>query len=145
MKGVWLAICVDFRYFAEPTFSEHARLYLSASHNAFSAYTYISSPFRHSYHRNKRKRSLEGTIPDVHTDGAADNDDQEGRPASLSRRAGAPRSRKVKAKKHTELKNFYRFQIKEEKMRDLESLRKKFAEDKERVAKMKEQRKFKPF
>jgi ribosomal RNA-processing protein 7 len=51
----------------------------------------------------------------------------------------------VKVKKQTELKGFYRFQIKEEKMRDLESLRKKFAEDKERVAKMKEQRKFKPF
>jgi ribosomal RNA-processing protein 7 len=51
----------------------------------------------------------------------------------------------VKVKKQTELKGFYRFQITEEKMRDLESLRKKFAEDKERVAKMKEQRKFKPF
>jgi ribosomal RNA-processing protein 7 len=63
----------------------------------------------------------------------------------VGRRAGAPRSRKVKVKKQTELKGFYRFQIKEEKMRDLESLRKKFAEDKERVAKMKEQRKFKPF
>jgi ribosomal RNA-processing protein 7 len=63
----------------------------------------------------------------------------------VGRRAGAPRSRKVKVKKQTELKGFYRFQIKEEKMRDLESLRKKFAEDKERVAKMKDQRKFKPF
>jgi hypothetical protein len=95
----------------------------------------------HHSHRNKRKRSLEGTIP-----GAADEDDSALQSQGTSaRRAGAPRSRRVSGKKKTELKGFYRFQIKEEKMKDLESLRKKFAEDKERVAKMKEQRKFKPF
>lgn len=83
---------------------------------------------------------MEGTVP-----AGDDTDDVPSRGDSTSRRAGAPRSRKTKAKKNTELKGFYRFQIKEEKIKDLESLRKKFAEDKERVAKMKEQRKFKPF
>ena len=50
-----------------------------------------------------------------------------------------------KNKKDTELKNFYRFQIKEQKMKQLDILRKKFEEDKEKVAKMKDARKFKPY
>lgn len=76
---------------------------------------------------------------------AVDDDNQYTKIETTSRRAGAPRSRSTKVKKSTELKGFYRFQIKEEKIKDLDNLRKKFAEDRERVAKMKEQRKFKPF
>lgn len=91
------------------------------------------------YLRNKRKRTLEGGLD------AAESNDFTSVTETNARRPGAPRSRKVKAKKDTELKNFYRFQIKEQKVQELDSLRKKFAEDKERVAKMKEQRKFKPF
>ena len=41
--------------------------------------------------------------------------------------------------------NFYRFQIREEKVKKLDVLRKKFEEDKEKIAAMKAQRKFKPF
>ena len=55
------------------------------------------------------------------------------------------KSRKRSKKKHTELKNFYRFQIREDKMKQLDALRKKFDEDKERVNRMKEARKFNPF
>lgn len=55
------------------------------------------------------------------------------------------KQRPRKQKKSTELKNFYRFQIRDDKMKQLDVLRKKFEEDKERVAKMKENRKFKPF
>jgi ribosomal RNA-processing protein 7 len=55
-----------------------------------------------------------------------------------------PKNRKRK-KKNTELKNFYRFQIRDDKMKQLDVLRKKFEEDKERVIKMKEARKFNPF
>ena len=54
------------------------------------------------------------------------------------------RSRKKK-KQQLELKNFYRFQIRQEKVEKLEELRRKFEEDKQRVAMMKESRKFKPF
>lgn len=63
-----------------------------------------------------------------------------------NKRAGAeqPRNREKK-KKDKELKNFYTFQIKEQKIEKLELLRKKFEEDKERVAAMKAARKFKPF
>lgn len=50
-----------------------------------------------------------------------------------------------KKKKNTELKNFYRYQVREEKMKQLDMLRKKFDEDKERITKMKEARKFNPF
>lgn len=56
-----------------------------------------------------------------------------------------PRHRGEKKKKNKELKNFYTFQIKEQKIEKLELLRKKFEEDKERVAAMKAARKFKPF
>lgn len=90
--------------------------------------------------RNKRKRSQEsGNI----TNEASDEPNYDSIDTN-TRRGGAPRARK-QTKKNTELKNFYRFQIKEEKIKDLDNLRKKFAEDRERVAKMKEQRKFKPF
>jgi ribosomal RNA-processing protein 7 len=50
-----------------------------------------------------------------------------------------------KKKKDTELKNFYRFQVREEKMKQLDQLRKKFEEDKKKVERMKATRKFNPF
>ena len=50
-----------------------------------------------------------------------------------------------KKKKDTELKNFYRFQIREEKMKQLDQLRRKFDEDKKKVERMKATRKFNPF
>ena len=59
------------------------------------------------------------------------------------RGSGAPRERAKKNDK--ELTNFYRFQIREQKQKKLFDLRKKFDEDKEKVAIMKAGRKFKPF
>ena len=59
------------------------------------------------------------------------------------RGSGGPRSRK--RGKEYELKNFYRFQMREQKRNQLADLRKKFENDKLQVAKMKELRKFKPF
>jgi ribosomal RNA-processing protein 7 len=59
------------------------------------------------------------------------------------RGSGAPRKRAEKTEK--ELTNFYRFQIREEKQKKLFDLRKKFDEDREKVAVMKAGRKFKPF
>ena len=62
--------------------------------------------------------------------------------AATRRSTGGPRSRK---KKTYELKNFYSHQKREEKREKLFELRRKFEEDKEKVAAMKEARKFKPF
>jgi len=50
-----------------------------------------------------------------------------------------------KKKKHYDLKHFYRFQIREEKLQQLELLRKKFDEDKAKIQRMKDSRKFVPF
>lgn len=61
-----------------------------------------------------------------------------------ARKANTSRTRNNK-KKPKELKNFYRYQIKDAKIKQLEELRKKFDEDKIKVLKMKEDRKFKPF
>ncbi|XP_026681512.1 ribosomal RNA-processing protein 7 homolog A-like [Diaphorina citri] len=44
-----------------------------------------------------------------------------------------------------QLLNFYTFQIKESKMNHLESLRKKFEEDKQKIDVLKKSRRFKPF
>jgi ribosomal RNA-processing protein 7 len=55
------------------------------------------------------------------------------------------KKRKRNKKPAKELKNFYRFQVREEKRERLADLRKKFEEDKARIARMKAQRKFKPF
>lgn len=52
---------------------------------------------------------------------------------------------KTKKKKKTELKNFYTFQIKDSKMKNIINLRKKFEEDKEKLEALKKSRKFKPF
>jgi Ribosomal RNA-processing protein 7 (RRP7) C-terminal domain len=59
------------------------------------------------------------------------------------RGSGAPRERAKKNEK--ELTNFYKFQIREQKQNKLFDLRKKFDEDREKVAQMKAGRKFKPF
>ncbi len=75
----------------------------------------------HALCRNKRKRVVE------------------------ERRGSAHQRNRGLKKKNTELKNFYRFQIREDKMKQLDTLRKRFDEDRERVAKMKDARKFKPF
>ena len=60
-----------------------------------------------------------------------------------SRSGGNARSRGEKKSK--ELKNFYRFQMCDEKRETLQSLREQFEKDKERVAQMKLDRKFSPF
>ena len=58
--------------------------------------------------------------------------------------AGEYAQPKQKKKKPTELKNFYAHQVKEKKRNDVEELRRRFEEDKARVQKMKESRKFNP-
>ena len=58
------------------------------------------------------------------------------------------RSNKIRIrnkKKSTELANFYRFQMRQDKHNKLEDLRKKFEHDREKVAILKSKRKFKPF
>lgn len=58
------------------------------------------------------------------------------------------KGRKRSQKKHKgtiELKNFYRFQFREQKKETLLTLRESFAKDQEKIALLKEQRKFKPF
>lgn len=62
----------------------------------------------------------------------------------ISRR-GSGQTRARGKKKTKELKNFYRFQMREERQSKLAELRKKFAEDKLKVARMKANRSFKPF
>lgn len=63
--------------------------------------------------------------------------------AGNGRKKVAMRSRKKRNER--ELQNFYRHQIKEEKREKLILLRKKFEDDKAKIAEMKLQRKFKPF
>ncbi|OBZ90306.1 Ribosomal RNA-processing protein 7 A [Choanephora cucurbitarum] len=50
-----------------------------------------------------------------------------------------------KPKKKKELVNFYRFQMREQKQNELSELRKRFEEDKVKIAKLKQSRKFKPY
>lgn len=71
-------------------------------------------------------------------DGPAENGDDEGDGT------GAPASRKKKHKKSLELPDFYHFQQHERKREQLASLRARFEQDKERIAKLRAQRKFKP-
>ena len=53
------------------------------------------------------------------------------------------KGRRKKKKQH--LQNFYAFQVKEDKLNRIQELRKKFEEDKKKIAKMKTERKFRPF
>lgn len=48
-------------------------------------------------------------------------------------------------KKKKELVNFYRFQMREQKQNELVELRKRFEEDKAKIARLKQNRKFKPY
>ncbi|CAM9365200.1 unnamed protein product [Ascophyllum nodosum] len=74
---------------------------------------------------HKRKRGRNSGIPS-HSDGTAD--------APIKKRKGSDK-----------LTDFYRFQMRESRREQLAALRSKFEQDKARVAKMKQQRKFKPF
>ena len=58
---------------------------------------------------------------------------------------GKKNRRQKKRKGGGELKNFYVHQIKDEKIQQIQSLRAKFEEDKLKIAKMKADRKFRPF
>ncbi|KAI9258510.1 SSU rRNA processing protein [Sporodiniella umbellata] len=51
----------------------------------------------------------------------------------------------MRAKPKKELINFYRFQTREKKLNELSELRKKFEEDKVKISKLKQSRKFKPY
>ena len=57
----------------------------------------------------------------------------------------AEAQRAVAAKKKKELVNFYRFQMREKKQDELVTLRKRFEEDKAKIAQLKQTRKFKPY
>ena len=64
------------------------------------------------------------------------------------RRKAMKRSRNISKKKmkgSDELKDFYRFQMKEGRKRNVEALREKFQEDLRKVKKMKEDRQYRPF
>ena len=61
----------------------------------------------------------------------------------LRRSKGQQRSRLKR--KGKDLQNFYRHQMREERVGVLDELRRKFEEDKARIGEMKAQRKFKPF
>ena len=64
----------------------------------------------------------------------------------VTRRKASKRSRKKKeGMGKQELSDFYRFQTKESKKRNLEDLKQQFQEDLERVKKMKEQKLYRPF
>jgi len=66
--------------------------------------------------------------------------------AALRRKNGQKRNRKKKdVNGASELQDFYRFQRKETRKRTLQDLRKQFEQDLERVKKMKEDQKYKPF
>uniref|UniRef100_A0A7S3XPT4 Ribosomal RNA-processing protein 7 C-terminal domain-containing protein n=1 Tax=Heterosigma akashiwo TaxID=2829 RepID=A0A7S3XPT4_HETAK len=71
-------------------------------------------------------------------------DGGEGVGRSGKKRGGAARGR-TRNKKKTELTNFYRFQMREAKRDQLQELRRRFEEDKARVARLREGRRFKPF
>ncbi|CAD6994088.1 ribosomal RNA-processing protein 7 homolog A [Ceratitis capitata] len=51
----------------------------------------------------------------------------------------------VRGKKKKELENFYTFQIRESKMKNIVELRKKFEEDKQKIEALKKTRRFRPF
>lgn len=108
-------------------YAQHfSETYLSPTHFFYFCICFI---------RNKRKRTHEGV--DVGGRASVVSLDDESK--------AQKKHRNRSAKKQTELKNFYRFQMREERIAKLDSLRKKFEEDKAKVARMKEARKFKPF
>jgi ribosomal RNA-processing protein 7 len=79
-------------------------------------------------YNNKKKRKMEG--------------ENNSNAFTRSKKQRRHRNNKKGAK---ELKNFYRFQMLEDKINKLDHLRKKVEDDKARIAKMRQNRKFKPF
>jgi len=63
----------------------------------------------------------------------------------ISEKEKAKGKKNRKKKKKLVLQNFYSHQIKEDKLSRIQDLRNKFEEDKQKIAKMKSERKFRPF
>lgn len=75
-----------------------------------------------------------------------DDGDDNGEDGGKSRGKSRKRSRKRREPRGSvELKDFYKFQMRESKRKGVEDLRKRFEEDLQTVKKMKEQKQFKPF
>ncbi|XP_017130912.1 ribosomal RNA-processing protein 7 homolog A [Drosophila elegans] len=73
---------------------------------------------------------------------------KEGRNAGFEQKAsviGRLEQKVARDHKSKELKNFYTFQIRESKMQNIVEMRKKFEEDKQKIALLKQSRRFKPF
>lgn len=81
-----------------------------------------------------------GTTPSF----GATNDFEEEKHGAHRRKAGK-RSRKRKATGADELQDFYRFQMKETRKKEVQDLKARFEEDLKKVRKMKEQKAFRPF
>jgi ribosomal RNA-processing protein 7 len=64
---------------------------------------------------------------------------------STKRGTGDVRNRDKKKPKNLELQDFYRFQIREKKVAKLTDLKKKFEEDRAKIAVLKAQRRFNPY
>ncbi|KAI9307026.1 ribosomal RNA-processing protein 7-domain-containing protein [Cunninghamella echinulata] len=78
--------------------------------------------------RHKKKKNTDGDIHVTATSAAVAANDQA-----------------LKPKKKRELVDFYRFQLREKKQNELLELRKRFEEDKRKIEKLKQSRKFKPY
>ncbi|CAO3648926.1 unnamed protein product [Cunninghamella echinulata] len=78
--------------------------------------------------RHKKKKNTDGDIHVTATSAAVAVNDQS-----------------LKPKKKRELVDFYRFQLREKKQNELLELRKRFEEDKRKIEKLKQSRKFKPY
>mmetsp|Transcript_11011 Transcript_11011/g.16638 ORF Transcript_11011/g.16638 Transcript_11011/m.16638 type:complete len:346 (-) Transcript_11011:197-1234(-) len=78
--------------------------------------------------------------------GRGDDDNDDAEDAGGKRGKSRKRSRKKREPRGSvELKDFYRFQMRDAKRKGVEDLRKRFEEDLKTVKKMKEQKQFKPF
>ena len=106
----------------------------------------------HFFDCRKRKSSTGGL--DDGNDGDDDGNFASGSPKTGGKtkvktrngyKSSASKERKRKQHKQVELTNFYRFQFKQDKQRKLDQLREKFESDKQKVALLKANRKFKPF
>jgi ribosomal RNA-processing protein 7 len=96
--------------------------------------------------QSKLARDKAATLPDE--DGFITVHRKRKRPTTAEEEREAYANHKKKRtrgkKRQTELKHFYRFQIREEKRERLAELRQNFEQDKARVQRMKQQRKFRP-
>ena len=125
---------------------EYNRLWRNEKHISDEIDTFMKDYDKNVADMKQKNEELEEPDEDGWVTVTKKIDTKKSKPSSdISNKDTSKSKKNRRKKKKLELVNFYSHQIKEEKINKIQLLRKKFEQDKQKIAQMKTERKFRPF